>query len=59
MQTQSLEVSCDDPDLPVEFAIEVPPLPLPHAGRYHFRLVAGGSVVGTVAVSVSAPGEEG
>ncbi|MCH8987738.1 MAG: hypothetical protein IIA92_02915 [Chloroflexi bacterium] len=59
MRTQSLEVSCDDPDFPVEFAIEVPPLPLPHAGRYLFRLAADGTVVGTVAVSVRAPGEEG
>lgn len=59
MRTQSLEVSCDDPDLPVEFAVEVPPLPLPHAGRYLFRLVADGGVVGTVAVSVHAPGKKG
>lgn len=59
MRTQSLEVSCDDPDLPVEFAVEVPPLPLPHAGRYLFRLAADGAVVGTVAVSVRTPGEEG
>jgi hypothetical protein len=59
MRTQSLEVFCDDPDLPVEFAVEVPPLPLPHAGRYHFRLVAGGSVVGAVAVFVRAPGQKG
>jgi hypothetical protein len=59
MRTQSIEVSCDDPDLPVEFAVEVPPLPLPHAGRYLFRLAADGTVVGAVAVSVGAPGEEG
>lgn len=59
MRTQSLEVSCEDPGMPVEFAVEVPPPPLPHAGRYLFRLVANETVLGSAPVSVCAPGKEG
>jgi len=59
MRTQSLEVSCEDPDMPVEFAVEVPPLPLPGAGHYLFQLTANGTVLGTAPVFVRAPGDEG
>ena len=59
IRTQSLEVTCEDPDLPVEFAVEVPPLPLPHAGRYLFRLTIDGMVLGTAAVTVRSPGDKG
>ncbi len=59
VRTQSLEVSCEDPFLPVEFAVEVPPLPLPHAGRYLFRLAAGGAVLGAATVIVRASGDVG
>ena len=57
--TRSLEVACEDPDLPVEFAVEVPPLPLPHSGRYLFRLMVAGMVLGTAAVTVRSPGDKG
>jgi hypothetical protein len=59
IRTQSLEVVCEDPDLPVEFAVEVPPLPLPHAGHYLFRLMMAGTVLGTAAVTVRSPGDKG
>jgi hypothetical protein len=58
MRTQSLKVSCEEPELPVEFSVEVPPLPLPHAGRYLFRLAADGAVLGGTNVSVLTPGNE-
>lgn len=52
MRTQSLQVSCSDPDLPVEFGVEIPPLPLPREGRYFFRLTANGTVLGFTSVFV-------
>ena len=55
MHTQSLEISCDTTELSVDFAIEVPPLPLPHAGRYLFRLAADGNILGEVAVIAHSP----
>lgn len=59
MGLQSLDLPADDPDLPVTVAIEVPPLPLPRAGRYRFQIVANGQVVGTTTlVVVIAPGRE-
>ena len=60
MDTQALEVVSEDPDLPVEFAIEVPPLPLPRAGRYLVRVAANGTVLGEAAVLVvQGPGDDG
>ena len=50
--TRSLGISCDDPTSPVEFALEVPPLPLPHAGYYSLRLAANGAVLGSTSVLV-------
>jgi hypothetical protein len=52
LRTQALEISNEDPDLPVELALEVPPLPLPRPGRYAFKLLAEGHVIGTAAVDV-------
>jgi hypothetical protein len=50
MSTKSLEISCKDPYQSVEFAVEVPPLPLPRAGRYLFRLTTNGDVIGDTGV---------
>ena len=44
------EFDWEDPGLPVEFGIEIPPLPLPHPGRYLFRLKLNGIVIGTAEV---------
>jgi hypothetical protein len=52
MRTQSLEISSDAPDVPVQLALEVPRLPLPHAGRYWVRLLMNGSVLGAAPVHV-------
>lgn len=52
LRTESLEVSNDMPDVPVELALEVPPLSLPHAGRYWFRVTVNGSAVGAAPVHV-------
>jgi hypothetical protein len=50
MHMSSLEISCDSPDVSVDFAVEVPPLPLPNAGRYLFRASADGNLIGEVAL---------
>jgi hypothetical protein len=55
LRTRALEVSGEDAEQPVELALEVPPLPLPRAGRYVFRLTVDGTVLGEVAVSVRSP----
>ena len=57
LKSQSLGFSCSDPTLPVEFAVELPPLPLPRAGRYAVRLAARGTVLGEAPVIAAlAPG---
>lgn len=55
--TRSLDISCSDPDTPVEFAVEVPRLPLPHAGRYRLRVVAEEQVVGEMGLLVTVWGQ--
>jgi hypothetical protein len=56
MRTGAMEIQCDDPGRPVELALEVPPLPLPRAGRYLFRLTVNGNVLGEAALSARGPG---
>ena len=52
MRTQSLMISSTDPECPIEFALEVPPLPLPRPGRYVFKLLVDGAVIGSSAIDV-------
>lgn len=52
MRTQSLEVVGHDQEAVVDFALEVPYLPLPHEGRYLFRLATDGVVLGTAPLTV-------
>ncbi len=59
MSTNAMEIFCEDRNSPVEFAVEVPPLPLPHTGQYLFRLVANGTALGSTALTVRAPNENG
>jgi hypothetical protein len=54
MRTRALEIAHHDPDRPFELALEVPPLPLPHPGRYAFKLLVDSEVVGTSAIDVLA-----
>lgn len=58
LRMRSLQISCDGPNQPVDFAVEVPPLPLPHSGSYQFRLLANGGLLGTTSVLVKAPEED-
>ena len=47
-----VEVTGTDPRLPVEFAVQLPPLPLPRRGRYALRLSLDGVVLGEAPVAV-------
>ncbi len=59
MSTNAMEIFCENPNSPVEFAIEVPPLPLPHPGQYLFRLIANGTLLGSTALNVNPVKEQG
>lgn len=50
MGSRSMTVVAPDAETPVEFAVELPPLPLPHPGRYLIRLACDGSPVGEAPV---------
>jgi hypothetical protein len=50
IRSRSLAVNAPDPETPVEFAVELPPLPLPHAGRYLVRLACDGTSLGEAPV---------
>jgi hypothetical protein len=52
LRTRALEIAFEDRDRPVELALEVPPLPLPRPGRYAFKLLVNGNVIGTAAIDV-------
>jgi len=52
MRTRALEISSKNPHLPVELALEVPPLPLPRAGRYSFKLLVDGNLIATNTIDV-------
>lgn len=51
LSSRSLAFHCDDPTLPVDFALELPPLPLPRPGRYALRLAANGTLLGEIPVT--------
>jgi hypothetical protein len=52
LRTRASGVSCQDRDCPLELALEVPPLPLPRPGRYAFKLLVNGNVIGTAEIDV-------
>lgn len=56
MRSRAMEIVCDDPGRSVELALEVPPLPLPRAGQYLFRLTVNGHVLGEAALWAQGPG---
>ena len=56
MRTGSMAILCDDPERPVDLAVEVPPLPLPRPGQYIFRLTVNNNVLGEAALFARGPG---
>ena len=59
LSTRSFEIACDDPATPVDFALEIPPMPLPHAGIFYFQLAANGIPIGRAPVVVRDAGQRG
>lgn len=57
IRSSSFGFHCEDPALPVEFAVEIPPLPLPRPGHYAMRLAANGIVLGEAPVIVERGGQ--
>lgn len=56
IRSSELNVAVPDDETPVEFAVELPPLPLPHAGRYVMRLSCDDAPLAeTVVLARSAP----
>jgi hypothetical protein len=50
MRLEALDIEGNDSGLPVAVAVELPPLPLPQAGRYRVQVLAGGRVLGATPV---------
>jgi hypothetical protein len=48
----AFQVGADDSGLTVEFALQLPPLPLPRAGRYAIRLSSGSGTLGETPLHV-------
>lgn len=58
LRTPVLEILLAESALPVEFALEMPPVPLPHAGFYLYRLVVDDHILSEAALSVEALSED-
>ena len=55
----TLEISAQDPFVPVDFYIRLPPFPMPHPGSFSFELHADGEKIGEVRLlihSIDHPG---
>ena len=52
MEGGPLKIKHQDPLSPVDLVVQIPPLPLPHAGVYSFECVADGMMIGSVRLQV-------
>jgi hypothetical protein len=59
MQMTPFELTWLEPQQHMEFAVEIPPLPLPEAGRYAFQLLINDELVGESVLIVRALEEIG
>lgn len=55
MESPPFGLRSDDAGEPIQFAVEVPPLPLPRPGRYSLRCAANGALLGETALTVTGP----
>ena len=49
----AIEVRCDDPMSTIEFALQVPPFPMPCAGTFSFDLHCDGEMLGSLRIQVN------
>lgn len=54
LRSHNLRVTSPDPERTVEFAVELPPLPLPVPGRYALRVGVDGTPLGETMLEVTA-----
>jgi hypothetical protein len=59
IQTPTFEFDWTDENRPVELAVEVPPMPLPHAGQYSFRLLVNDTFVAETYIVARLPDNRG
>ena len=52
LHSSELQADVKDPLESVDLALEIPPFPMPHPGKYAFELMANGTLVGSLRVSV-------
>ena len=52
LNSPTIEVDTQDPLANAEFAVEIPPFPLPHAGVFAFELYADANRIGSIRVKV-------
>jgi hypothetical protein len=52
LRSHNLRVTSADPDRTLEFAVELPPFPLPTPGRYALRLGVDGAALGETVLDV-------
>ncbi len=52
MKSTELQVDAKDPLGTLDFAMEVPPFPMPHPGKFAFELLANGAIAGSLRLSV-------
>jgi len=58
LRAEPLEVEGTDPLATLEFAMAIPPFPMPHPGSYSFELHANGEKLGSVRVLVAQLAQE-
>ncbi len=58
LRAEPLEVEGSDPLATLDFAMPIPPFPMPHPGSYSFELHANGEKLGSVRVLVARLPEE-
>jgi len=58
MQLDGIEATCKSPLQSVEYAVELPPIPMPDVGAYAFELYAGTEMLGALRVNVARLGDK-
>lgn len=48
MEGGPVKIKHNDPLSPVDLVVQIPPMPLPHAGVYSFECVADGMMIGSI-----------